>query len=164
MGSFNKFFNRCEEFLSSFVDEEDPAPHFERFTSLIVQQLLNVPDLPYNDPSHPFERYASEELEPADALANLASDLNASIVQEGLENLRFAFFSQAGVNRPDMEWLLEYYWKYVDVKTGLAEEEDEDEDEDFDDNDDDNDNDIIPPPPDWNPQLIYSHPFNDTQT
>ena len=156
MGAFNKFFNRCEEFLSSFVDEEDPAPHFERFTSLIVQQLLNVPDLPYNDPSHPFERYASEELEPADALANLASDLNASIVQEGLENLRFAFFSHAGMNRPDMEWLLKFYWKYVDVKTGLVDEDDDEEEDDEEDEEDieeEDDNDPLPP---WNSHSIQS--------
>jgi len=103
-------------------------------TNLIVRQLLAEPPVSYTDEAHPFERYASEDLEVSDGIACLADDLNASIVQEGLEDLRLSFFGKGGFNRPDVEWLFEWFWKYADAVTGLgefdeAEWDDDDEEE-----------------------------------
>lgn len=135
MSVYNHFFSKCQRFLTSFVEPEAPSPPYERFTQLLVQHLLCNPDLPYEDPLHPFRRYAAEELEIDDAIANLAADMEGSLVQEDLGHLRLTFFAKQGFCRSDVEWLVEWFTKYADATTGLGEfneaewEEEEEEEE-----------------------------------
>jgi len=78
-------------------------------------------------------------LDVAECIDQLREDLEASLLQEGLGDLRMTFFAEGGPNRPDVEWIIEWFWKYADGTTGLGEfveaewdDEDEDEDEDED--------------------------------
>jgi len=121
MSVYNQFFSKCQRFLTSFVDAEAPSPTYERFTQLLVQHLLCNPDLPYEHPLHPFHRYAAEELDIDDSIANLAADMEGSLVQEDLGHLRLTFFAKQGFCRPDVEWLVEWFTKYADASTGLGE-------------------------------------------
>jgi hypothetical protein len=162
MAVFNKFYSKCQKFLSSFVEEEYPAPRYERMANLIVQQLLANPAVPYSHLSHPFERYASEDLTVAECVDQLREDLEASFVQEDLEDLRLTFFAEEGLNRPDVEWIVEWFWKYADGTTGLGEfdeeewdQEDEEDDEDEDQEDQENDPNYI------NNQIPYGQPVGE---
>jgi len=191
MSAFNQFFSKCQRFLESFVEEEDPSPTYERFSALIVERFLHNPDVSYSHRMHPFQRYAAEELDEDDSIANLAADMEGSLVQENLGHLRLAFFAKQGINRGDLEWLLSWFIKYADATTGLSDydesewEEDEEQDEDDEQEEQeeqeseeeeeeelqsqqqqqqqqqqeqaqDVDWDALPPPPLWNPHLIYN--------
>jgi hypothetical protein len=184
MSAFNQFFSKCQRFLESFVEEEYPSPTYERFSALIVERFLHSPDVSYSHRMHPFHRYAAEDLDEDDSIANLAADLEGSLVQENLGHLRLAFFAKQGINRGDLEWLLSWFIKYADATTGLSDydesewEEDEDEDEEQESEEEeeeeeqqlqqsqqqsqqqqqahDADWDALPPPPLWNPHLIYN--------
>lgn len=160
MALFNKFFSKCGKFLSSFVEEEYPSPRYERMAQLIVQQLLANPQVPYSHLSHPFERYASEDLSVAECVDQLREDLEASLVQEDLGDLRMTFFAEAGLNRPDVEWIVEWFWKYADGTTGLgdfdeAEWDQEEDQEDEDDDEEYNDPNYI------DNQIPYGQPVGD---
>jgi len=123
---------------------------------LIVQQLLANPPVPYSDLSHPFERYGSEDLEMADCVDQLRADLEASLVQEGLGDLCLTFFAEQGLNRPDVEWILNWFWKYADGTTGLGEfDEAEWDQEDEIEEEEDNDPNYI------NNQIPYGQPVGD---
>jgi hypothetical protein len=121
MSPYNEFFSKCGKFLSSFVDQDYPSPRYERFTQILVQHLLALPDIQYHDPLHPFHRYAAEDLSMSDSIEHLAADMEPSLLQEDLGDLRLAFFAEQGLNRPDVEWLLEYFQLYADATTGLGE-------------------------------------------
>jgi len=172
MSAFNHFFSKCQRFLTSFVDDEAPSPTYERFTQLLVQRLLCNPDLPYEDPLHPFRRYAAEDLEIDDAIANLAADMEGSLVQEDLGHLRLTFFAKQGFCRPDVEWMVEWFTKYADAVTGLGEfneaEWEEGEDEEDEEDEEEEAQELPPqfidhamivnglPLPAWNPNLIHN--------
>jgi hypothetical protein len=185
MSAFNQFFSKCQRFLESFVEEEYPSPTYERFSALVVERFLHNPDVSYSHRMHPFHRYAAEELDEDDSIANLAADLEGSLVQENLGHLRLAFFAKQGINRGDLEWLLSWFIKYADATTGLSDydesewEEDEDEEEEQEEQESESEEeeeeeqqlqqqqqqqqqahdvdwDALPPPPLWNPHLIYN--------
>jgi hypothetical protein len=184
MSAFNQFFSKCQRFLESFVEEEYPSPTYERFSALIVERFLHNPDVSYSHRQHPFHRYAAEELDEDDSIANLAADMEGSLVQENLGHLRLAFFAKQGINRGDLEWLLSWFIKYADATTGLSdydeseweedeEQESEEEEEEEEEEEQqlqqqqqsqqsqqqqahDADWDALPPPPLWNPHLIYN--------
>ena len=167
MPAFNQFLSKCERFLQSFVDEEDPSPAYERFSSIVVQRLLYNPSVPYNHSSHPFQRYGAEELSTDDAIANLAADMEAAVLQEGVGYIRLSFFAKQGFCRPDLEWLLTWFLKYADANTGVGEydaaewEEGDEEDEEGEEEQEDQVEAAFEslhasqPPPSWHPQLIH---------
>jgi hypothetical protein len=174
MAAYNQFVTKCNRFVASFVEEDFPSPAYVRFATLVTHCFLNRPELPYAHPLHPFQRYGAEELDTDDAIAQLAEDLEMSLVQEGLGDKRLTFFGKHGLNRPNVEWLLEWFLKYADATTGLGdfdeaewEEEEEDEEGEEDAPPQETQDGLVqsaflqlmnsqPQVPSWSPNLVYN--------
>jgi hypothetical protein len=116
MSVYNLFLSKCEQFRSSFSGD----PDLHRVASLLLDPLLTQTTLPYHHETHPFQRFAAEELDPSDAIERWETGIEVCLVQEGLAHLGESFFGEEGAFTSRVSELMRCFWLYADATTGLG--------------------------------------------
>lgn len=113
--------------LNAFTDEFDDvihtfndSPHHLFVLSIIKRKLVEKLHLSLTNPEHPFNKFADESCAQTTLISRLGQEVMSEIQERRYRGAVYSFFHSGGVNREELDAIMDAYWVYVDTVLGIA--------------------------------------------
>lgn len=112
----NAFTDSFDEVYDSLSDSQE----HQYVLQLIKRKLLEKRHLSLSNPEHPFNKFADESCAQSTLLTRLGREIIDEVQERRYRGAVYSFFHSGGVNREELDTIVDAYWVYVDTVLGIA--------------------------------------------